>query len=202
MKTFLCLFPLLLGSCAVSGSMDGFSRSDGLFFLAVGFCACCVRWVLPFLRQAWREGSEKVAARFQVCESEPEAEPITEPESVPEPEREPISAERWLLRCAAERHGFSADRVEVSEELKRLALGAPLVEIEEEAPSADFEEDEAFYGLNQEKEKARLERVLEGLYNKRDKYNYIGVSRNTQRWRGLEYDIAAIERRLYALREV
>ena len=98
--------------------------------------------------------------------------------------------------------GFSADVVDVSEEVKRLALGMPLVEIEEEAPSADFEEDEAFCGLNQEKEKARLERVLEGLYNKRDKYNYIGVSRNTQRWRGLEYDIAAIERRLYAFREV
>ena len=200
MKNFLCLFPLLLGASILSGDGGGFAPRDGIIFLAVGGCLCFVRWVLPFLRRAWNEGTEKVAARFQVCEAEPEAEPITEPEEVTEPE--PISAERWLLKCAGERHGFSAEVVEVSEEVKRLALGRPLVEIEEEAPSADFEEDEAFRGLNQEKEKARLERVLEGLYNKRDKYNYIGVSRNTQRWRGLEYDIASIERRLYALREV
>lgn len=58
------------------------------------------------------------------------------------------------------------------------------------------DEDEAFHGIDREKEAKRLRRVLEGLYNKRDKLEYMGVSKNTQRWRGLEYDIAAAERRL------
>lgn len=60
----------------------------------------------------------------------------------------------------------------------------------------DADEDEAFHGIDREKEAKRLRRVLEGLYNKRDKLEYMGVSKNTQRWRGLEYDIAAAERRL------
>lgn len=60
----------------------------------------------------------------------------------------------------------------------------------------DADEDEAFSGIDREKEAKRLRRVLEGLYNKRDKLEYMGVSKNTQRWRGLEYDIAATERRL------
>lgn len=58
------------------------------------------------------------------------------------------------------------------------------------------DEDEAFSGIDREKETKRLRRVLEGLYNKRDKLEYMGVSKTTQRWRGLEYDIAAAERRL------
>lgn len=60
----------------------------------------------------------------------------------------------------------------------------------------DADEDEAFSGIDREKEAKRLRRVLEGLYNKRDKLEYMGVKKNTQRWRGLEYDIAAAERRL------
>ena len=60
----------------------------------------------------------------------------------------------------------------------------------------DADEDEAFSGIDREKEAKRLRRVLEGLYNKRDKLEYMGVSKTTQRWRGLEYDIAAAERRL------
>ena len=60
----------------------------------------------------------------------------------------------------------------------------------------DADEDEAFSGIDKEKEAKRLRRVLEGLYNKRDKLEYMGVKKSTQRWRGLEYDIAAVERRL------
>lgn len=60
----------------------------------------------------------------------------------------------------------------------------------------DADEDEAFSGIDREKEAKRLHRVLEGLYNKRDKLEYMGVKKSTQRWRGLEYDIEAAERRL------
>lgn len=60
----------------------------------------------------------------------------------------------------------------------------------------DADEDEAFSGIDKEKEAKRLRRVLEGLYNKRDKLEYMGAKKSTQRWRGLEYDIEAAERRL------
>lgn len=95
------------------------------------------------------------------------------------------------------------------EEFRRLALGQPMLlpkvkapvivvlpkaESIEESPFCD--EDEAFEGINKEKERKRLERVLEGLYNRRDKYEYMGKSHNTQAWKGLEYDIMTIENRL------
>lgn len=66
----------------------------------------------------------------------------------------------------------------------------------EEAEAKAREEDEAFADIDEEKERKRLERVLEGLYNKRDKYEYMGKSHNTQAWKGLEYDIMSVERRL------
>lgn len=95
------------------------------------------------------------------------------------------------------------------EEIRRLALGQPMLlpkvkdpvivvlpkaESIDEKPFCD--EDEAFEGINREKERKRLERVLEGLYNRRDKYEYMGKSHNTQAWKGLEYDIMTIENRL------
>lgn len=195
MKTFFCLFPLLLGASVLGGAPGQFSRFDGFIFLSVGIVVCFCRWCLPFLRRAISEGSAKEAEaveRFTARNPEPaELEP-TKPE--------PVSAENLLLRQAFQRQGLSAP-VEVPETVSRLALGLPLIDPKPvEEPEADL--DEAFCGLDEDKERVRLEKVLEGLYNKRDKLIYIGVNRNTQRWRGLEYDIAAVERRLYALREM
>ena len=69
-------------------------------------------------------------------------------------------------------------------------------EWDEEAFGEDDDEDEAFSGIDPVKERKRLEKVLDGLYNRRDKFEYQGKSKNTQAWKGLEYDIREVERRL------
>ena len=69
-------------------------------------------------------------------------------------------------------------------------------EWDEEAFGDDDDEDEAFSGIDPVKERKRLEKVLDGLYNRRDKFEYQGKSKNTQAWKGLEYDIREVERRL------
>ncbi len=204
MKTFFRLFPLLLGASVLGGAPGQFSRFDGFIFLSVGIVLCFCRFCLPFLRRAIAEGSAKEAAaveRFTARNPEPEPLPVEpEPAELEPTKPEPVSAENLLLRQAFQRQGLSAP-VEVPETVRWLALGLPLVDPKPvEEPEADL--DEAFCGLDEDKERVRLEKVLEGLYNKRDKLIYIGVNRNTQRWRGLEYDIAAVERRLYALREM
>ena len=69
-------------------------------------------------------------------------------------------------------------------------------EWDEEAFGDDDDEDETFSGIDPVKERKRLEKVLDGLYNRRDKFEYQGKSKNTQAWKGLEYDIREVERRL------
>ena len=67
-------------------------------------------------------------------------------------------------------------------------------------PEAELEVDDGiddeFEGLNLKKERVRLLRVLEAYYNKQDKMEYLKVGKNTQRWRGLQYDIEFAELRL------
>ena len=72
----------------------------------------------------------------------------------------------------------------------------PKAESIDEKPFCDDDEDEALEGINFEKECERLKRILFGLYRKRDKYEYMGKSQNTQAWKGLEFDILDIEERL------
>lgn len=67
---------------------------------------------------------------------------------------------------------------------------------EERKPEADYD---IYCNNSIEKEKARLERVMEGLLNKQDKLEYLHVGKNTQRWRSLEYDLTHVARRIEAL---
>lgn len=82
------------------------------------------------------------------------------------------------------------------------------------APARDTNsEDEAFAGIDRDKEAKRLARVLEGLYTRRDRMLYTygcmdGVQGNaakeaararlekTKAWRGLQFDIEYTEKRL------
>ena len=87
----------------------------------------------------------------------------------------------------------------------------------EEAARYKEEEDEAFQGIDREKEKKRLLRVLEGLYTRRDRMLYVygcmdGVRdtvekrtamaklEKTKAWRGLQFDIQYTEKRLDMLK--
>ena len=87
---------------------------------------------------------------------------------------------------------------------------------EEEVPFcdvADDGEDEAFCGIDREKEIARLEKALNAMYTRRDRmlYTYGCMDRgtaandrakleNTKAWRGLEFDITYTEKRLEMLK--
>ena len=81
------------------------------------------------------------------------------------------------------------------------------------APATKEDEDEAFAGIDRDKEAKRLARVLEGLYTRRDRMLYAygcmdGVQgnaakeaararlENTKAWRGLQFDIEYTEKRL------
>lgn len=75
------------------------------------------------------------------------------------------------------------------------------------------DEDPAFCGLDREKEIKRLERVLEGMYTRRDRmlYTYGCMDRGatdedwaklekTKAWRGLQFDIKYTEKRIEMLK--
>ena len=86
----------------------------------------------------------------------------------------------------------------------------------EEAARYEKEEDEAFKGIDREKEKKRLLRVLEGLYTRRDRMLYVygamgeedttekrtamAKLEKTKAWRGLQFDIQYSEKRLDMLK--
>ena len=89
----------------------------------------------------------------------------------------------------------------------------------DECPFCDDDRDEAFCGLDLEKELKRLHKVLEGLYNRRDRMLYCygclgegfdeGDARDnalsfaklakTKAWRGVNFDIECVERRIHTI---
>lgn len=145
-------------------------------------------------RRARREleaARKELAAAVASASSAPSADDDEDEESAPSAPRMGLIA-RWKdEQRRMDEDAFCAlddDEEAEDEETETRETFEPLPD--------DADEDEAFQGIDREKEAKRLRRVLEGLYNKRDKLEYMGVSKNTQRWRGLEYDIAAAERRL------
>ncbi len=131
---------------------------------------------------------KELAAAVTSASSAPSADDDEDEESAPSAPRMGLIA-RWKdEQRRMDEETFCALDDDEDEEAEARETFEPLPD--------DADEDEAFHGIDREKEAKRLRRVLEGLYNKRDKLEYMGVSKNTQRWRGLEYDIAAAERRL------
>ena len=145
----------------------------------------------------WKVAEAEALLRWE--ERHPVAVPVeVKPEAVRE-QYVPVQLE--VLRFA------SAEPEEVEEEEEEQEeVFCEEDEEEPESPSAEEDGDNDWYcsrySDNLEKEKDRLQRVLWGLYNKRDKYEYMGVNHETQRWRGLEWDIREIEGRLEALAAV
>lgn len=89
----------------------------------------------------------------------------------------------------------------------------PAITFCDEDEPEDDDSDPAFCGLDREKEVKRLERVLEGMYTRRDRmlYTYGCMDRGasdedwaklekTKAWRGLQFDIKYTEKRIEMLK--
>ena len=180
------IFMLIVGGFAAAGWAEGISKTGGWLWI----CGGLVIGLWKFVKGALAEGKVAEAeALLRWDERHPVAVPVEdEPEGVRE-QYVPVQLE--VLR-------FSSAEPEEVEEEEEEQEEVFCEEDEEEPEEVDYDPF-CRYADNLGKEKERLERVLWGLYNKRDKYLYMGVNPNTQRWRGLEWDIREIERRLEAL---
>ena len=111
-------------------------------------------------------------------------------------QKEAAAVERWH-----DRHPVLI--IDEPEEEQAPSAVPSAVELVAEPEAAEVDYDPFCRNIgNLPKEKERLERVLWGLYNKRDKWEYMGKSKTSQAWKGLEWDINEIERRLEALKAV
>lgn len=171
---FFTIFFLLLGALGASGHGSGLTCSDGYAFLGLGAVLLWFGYGRRFVRQAIAEGRQKEAAAVERWHDRHPVLIIEEPE---EEEPEAPSAVPSAVELVAE------------------------PQAEPEVVEVDYDPFCRNIG-NLPKEKERLERVLWGLYNKRDKWEYIGKSHTSQAWKGLEWDIDEIERRLEALKAV
>ena len=195
-RKIVSIFMLIVGGFAAAGWAEGISKTGGWLWI----CGGLVIGLWKFVKGALAEGKVAEAeALLRWDERHPVAVPVeVEPEAVRE-QYVPVQLE--VLRFS------SAEPEEVEEEEEEQEeVFCEEDEEEPESPSAEEDGDNDWYcsrySDNLEKEKDRLQRVLWGLYNKRDKYEYMGVNHETQRWRGLEWDIREIEGRLEALAAV
>lgn len=185
---FFTIFFLLLGALGASGHGSGLTVSDGYIFLGLGAVLFWFGYGRRFVRQAIAEGRQKEAAAVERWHDRHPVLIIEEPEEAPSAVPSAPSA---LVEGVRIEDLITAHRVE-----RKAAAQA-----EPEAVEADYDPFCRNIG-NLPKEKERLERVLWGLYNKRDKWEYMGKSKTSQAWKGLEWDINEIERRLEALKAV
>ena len=172
---FFTIFFLLLGALGASGHGFGLTCSDGYIFLGLGAVLFWVRYGRRFVRQAIAEGRQKEAEAVRRYREKAYSAPVG----------------RFSEYCPEE----------IEEKLEAPSAVELAAEAEPEAVEVDYDPF-CRYADNLPKEKERLECVLWGLYSKRDKYEFMGKSHNTQAWKGLEWDIGEIERRLEALKAV
>lgn len=192
---FFAIFFLLLGALGASGHGSGLTCSDGYIFLGLGAVLFWMRYGRRFVRQAIAEGRQKEAEAVRRYREKSSSAPVSYipqyfPEEIEE-EPEATSAPSVLVEGVRIEDLIAAHRVK-----RKTAAQA-----EPEAVGADYDP----FCRNRDnlpKEKERLERVLWGLYNKRDKWEYMGKSKTSQAWKGLEWDINEIERRLEALKAI
>lgn len=190
-RKIVSIFMLIVGGFAAAGWANGISKTGGWLWI----CGGLVIGLWKFVRGALAEGKVAEAeALLRWDERHPVAVPVeVEPEAVRE-QYVPVQFE--VMR-------FSSAEPEEEEEAEEEQEEVFCEEAEDQDEPEEVDYDPfCRYADNLGKEKERLERVLWGLYNKRDKYLYMGVNPNTQRWRGLEWDIKEIERRLEALADV
>lgn len=198
MRKVVSIFMCLVGAAAAAGLVNGISVRGGLVWFAIG----AVIGLWNFIKGAVAEGKEAEAeAVARYYESRP-VPAVEEPKESIADAFEDIDPSAYIVMEPEAVEGvtigglINTHRLPKKVTVKVMPLADP-VEEEEEFDDYDIY---CRYKDNLGKEKERLERVLEGLRNKKDKYIYQGVGTNTQKWRGLEYDIDSCEKRLEILR--
>lgn len=179
MRKIVSAFLLIVGSFAAAGWANGISKTGGIVWIMAGLVVGLWKW----FGRAFAEGK------------------AAEAEAVLRYQQKAVSAP---VRTLPQYCPVEIEIIQVEPEVKETPSA---VEVEKITPSAPEETEVDYdpfcrYADNLEKEKERLERVLWGLYNKRDKWEYMGKSKTSQAWKGLEWDINEIERRLEALADV
>lgn len=172
---FFTIFFLLLGALGASGNGCGLTLKDGYIFLGIGAVLLWFGYGRRFVRRALAEGRQKEAEAVWRYREKASSAPVG----------------NFL--------GYYPEEIE--EEPEAPSSVEMVAEAEPEAVEVDYDP----FCRNRDnlpKERERLERVLWGLYNKRDKYEFMGKSKTSQAWKGLEWDIDEIERRLEALKAV
>ena len=192
-RKIVSVFMLTVGGFAAAGWANGISKTGGWLWI----CGGLVIGLWKFVKGAIAEGKVAEAeALLRWMDKHPVPVEV-EPEAARE-QYTPVEIEVLRFSSAVPKPE------EVEEEKAEEEQEEVFCEEEEDRDEPEEVDYDPFcrYSDNLGKEKERLERVLWGLYNKRDKYLYMGVNPNTQRWRGLEWDIREIERRLEALADV
>lgn len=202
---FFTIFFLLLGALGASGHGSGLTCSDGYIFLGLGAVLFWFGYGRRFVRQAIAEGRQKEAAAVERYREKVSSAPVGNfseyyPEEIEEEPEAPSAVELVAKPSSAPSALVEGVRIEDLITAHRVERKAA-AQAEPEAVEADYDPFCRNIG-NLPKEKERLERVLWGLYNKRDKWEYMGKSKTSQAWKGLEWDIDEIERRLEALKAV
>lgn len=197
---FFTIFFILLGALGASGHGSGLTCSDGYAFLGLGAVLFWFGYGRRFVRQAIAEGRQKEAAAVERWHDRHPVLIIEEPEEAQAPSAVPSAVELVAEPSSAPSALVEGVRIEDLITAHRVERKAA-AQAEPEAVEADYDPFCRNIG-NLPKEKERLERVLWGLYNKRDKWEYMGKSKTSQAWKGLEWDINEIERRLEALKAV
>lgn len=202
---FFTVFFLLLGALGASGHGSGLTVTDGYVFLGIGAVLFWVRYGQRFVRQAIAEGRQKEAEAVRRYQEKASSAPVSNfseyfPEEIEEEPEAPSADELVAEATSAPSALVEGVRIEDLIAAHRVERKTA-AQSEPEAVEADYDP----FCRNHEnlpKEKERLERVLWGLYNKRDKWEYMGKSHTSQAWKGLEWDINEIERRLEALANI
>lgn len=179
MRKIVSAFLLIVGGFAAAGWANGISKTGGIVWIAAGL----VVGLWKFVRGALAEGK------------------VAEAEAVLRYQQKAVSAP---VRTLPQYLPVQIEVIQVEPEVKKNPSAVEVEKVTLSAPEETEVDYDPFcrYADNLEKEKERLERVLWGLYNKRDKWEYMGKSKTSQAWRGLEWDINEIERRLEALAEI
>lgn len=187
----------------------------------LGLCAGAVAWTVKWL---WILRPRRVRVKRQRVRRS------SAPSAAPARERKPSLVERWKAESESmvssvghmtaddienNLEGEDEEDMEFSADEKKLVEEYFGKEIYYDREDEDI--DEAFCGIDREKEIRRLERVLQGLYTRRDRmlytYNVMDGCRETEAkriareklertkaWRGLEFDIEYTEKRLSWIR--
>ena len=179
MRKIVSAFLLIVGGFAAAGWANGISKTGGIVWIAAGLVVGLWKW----FGRAFAEGKAAEAEAVLRYQQRAVSVPVRNlPQYIP----------------------VEIEVIQVEPEVKEAPSAVEVKKIIPSAPEETEVDYDPFcrYADNLEKEKERLERVLWGLYNKRDKWEYMGKRKTSQAWKGLEWDINEIERRLEALAEI